>query len=414
MKKEDTQNAAMPHHRPSPRHLSTSIAPHIIKTIAALRDHGYETYLVGGAVRDLLLGRPPKDYDVSTAATPEQVRAVFGRRLARIIGKRFRIVHLHHGREIIEISTFRRAPKPGGDPHEHNEEDPAHHHHGAEILRNDNVYGNAEEDAWRRDFTVNAIFYDPLEDRLIDHTGGIADVENKIVRVIGEPRVRFTEDPVRILRALKLVGQYGFTLTPETTRALAETVPLISKCPHSRLLLEFEKIIKKPYSAKIFTAFHEHGFLGWFLPKLESEWNSDACARAMQLLQKQNEMTLHGGKPDSMPAAVAAIALPFASEFLSDDPTSLWDYYPEIERDVRKIIDNLFRPFNLPRFILYSAMGAILLQPRLKERYKPVRLSSHPNFRIGRELLLLQNALWWRDDSLDKFWSKENIMSLTE
>ena len=171
----------------------------VIELISTLQRAGFEAYIVGGAIRDLLLGRRPKDYDISTAATPEEVRNVFGRRAARIIGKRFRLVHVRHGGELFEVSTFRQAPPPetaavAPDGRKH-EELPEH------MILSDNSFGTAEEDAWRRDFTVNALFYDPVRSELIDFTGqGIDDIRSGVVRAIGNPRLRFEEDPVRILR----------------------------------------------------------------------------------------------------------------------------------------------------------------------------------------------------------------------
>ena len=189
-----------------------------VEVISTLQNAGFESYVVGGAVRDLLLGRSPKDFDISTAASPEEVRAVFGRHRARIIGKRFRLAHVYVGRELFEVSTFRRAPETNGadergikDP----QKMPEH------LIFSDNSFGTAHEDAWRRDFTVNALFYDPLKEEILDYTGqGIADIQAHVVRAIGTPALRFEEDPVRILRALKLVAQFDFALDAATGRVL--------------------------------------------------------------------------------------------------------------------------------------------------------------------------------------------------
>ena len=180
------------------------VSDNAVEVISTLHDAGFESYIVGGAVRDLLLGRSPKDFDISTAAPPEEVRAVFGRRRARIIGKRFRLTHVYAGRELFEVSTFRRAPDGNGaDERGIKEPQNAPEH----LIFSDNAFGTAHEDAWRRDFTVNALFYDPLKEEILDYTGqGLADIEAHVVRAIGDPSLRFEEDPVRILRALKLVA----------------------------------------------------------------------------------------------------------------------------------------------------------------------------------------------------------------
>ena len=213
------------------------IAPHITEIIAGLQEAGYEAYLVGGAVRDFLLQRQPKDYDISTSATPEEVKKVFKKNRVMIIGRRFRLVHFYHGQEIIEISTFRKKPEAISIS-----ERPARVQDAPEnMIFRDNEFGTVQEDAERRDFTVNALFYDPVNDKLCDFTGmGVDDIKNGIVRAIGEPKVRFEEDPVRILRALKLVGQYGFTMDPETEKALRETLELITLASDSRMTLEME------------------------------------------------------------------------------------------------------------------------------------------------------------------------------
>ena len=199
----------------------------VYNVVAALQDAGYETYIVGGAIRDLLLNRIPKDYDISTAATPEQVRDVFGKRRARIIGRRFQLVHVRAGKELFEVSTFRRAPaEKKHEPLTPGARKIAALEEAENMIFNDNDFGSSEEDAWRRDFTVNALFYDPVADELIDYTGsGIADIESGLVRAIGDPKLRFEEDPVRMLRALKLVGQYGFKLERKTEDALRATLP---------------------------------------------------------------------------------------------------------------------------------------------------------------------------------------------
>ncbi|HVY49637.1 MAG TPA: hypothetical protein VHB21_27275, partial [Minicystis sp.] len=178
------------------------IDPDVQKVLRRLVRHGYEAYLVGGCVRDLLLGRRPKDFDVATSARPEQVRELF--RNSRIIGRRFRLVHvLFQGGKVIEVATFRKNPRDdegGGDEL---------------LIRSDNAFGEAPEDAVRRDFTINALFYDLDKRQILDWVGGLADVNRRIVHTIGDPETRFREDPVRILRALKFAGRLDLGITPD-------------------------------------------------------------------------------------------------------------------------------------------------------------------------------------------------------
>ena len=178
--------------------LNLSVSRNAYEIVSQLQDNGYEAYIVGGAIRDLLLGRTPKDFDISTSATPEEVRGVFGRRHARIIGKRFRLVHVYMNGELFEVSTFRQAPD--AEEQENRKQGkladlPEH------LIVSDNSFGSAEEDVWRRDFTVNALFYNPVNCEILDYTEyGVDDINNGIVRAIGNPTLRFEEDPVRMLR----------------------------------------------------------------------------------------------------------------------------------------------------------------------------------------------------------------------
>jgi len=369
------------------------IESHIIYIIDRLQQAGFETYLVGGAIRDLLLKRAPKDYDISTAATPEEVRDVFGRRHVRIIGKRFRLIHYYHGHEIIEISTFRQAPSPQA------ENEPPR----------DNDYGTAEEDAWRRDFTVNSLFYDPIKDKIIDYTNnGINDVSNKIVRVVGTPCERFEEDPVRMLRALKLVGQYGFSMEQETAAALQKSLPLITQCSHSRLSLELEKIIKRSYSHQIFQAFHDFGFLAYYLPFMNAQWDTPEQQFMIDLLGERNERILNGAYRDSVSLAIATAAYPYIEKQLHDpdDDVRGWNYYRGVESDIKKMIVNLFSPYHFPKRIVSSAIGILVVQPAMlnKTRVNPTLMNRR--YLHARELMTLQNNLKWHDDELEEFWPK--------
>jgi poly(A) polymerase len=374
------------------------IDSHIIYIIGRLQKAGFETYLVGGAIRDLMLQREPKDYDISTAATPEEVRDVFGRRYARIIGKRFRLVHYYHGHEIIEISTFRQAPKP------QLEDEPPR----------DNDYGTAEEDAWRRDFTVNAMFYDPVNDKIIDFTKkGLIDIKTRTVRVVGKPIERFEEDPVRILRALKLVGQYGFSLEKKTAKALQSALPLITQCSHSRLSLELEKIIKRPYSEEIFTAFANYGFLAYYLPFMSEKWETPECKYMIELLAERNKRLLKGIYRDSVSLAIATAVFPFAEKNLTEPEHEMrgWYYFPGIERELKNIIVKLFSPYHFPKRIVASAIGTLLIQPAMLNMDRMKRTLTHKRYLHARELMTLQNNIKWHDEKLEEFWPKQGKRS---
>ena len=333
--------------------------------IAALHDAGYESYIVGGAVRDLLLGREPKDFDISTAASPEEVRQVFGRRSVRIIGKRFRLAHVYMGRELFEVSTFRKAPESSGVEERnirHPELLPEH------LIVSDNAFGTAKEDAWRRDFTVNALFYDPLREELLDYTGqGISDIENRIVRAIGDPALRFEEDPVRMLRALKLVAQYEFTLDDATENAFFTDLPLICHAAPSRLSLELEKILQSCYGDRHFQVFHDYGLLQYLLPEIDAVWDSPVASYMMKLLFERNCRVDEGRYRNSISLAIATVAVAFVESVCGRDPGKLWPDTPESRAAIRAVLDKLFRPQNMMAKMTMSAERILLMQTELEK-----------------------------------------------
>ncbi len=380
------------------------VEPHIIDVVATLQQANYEAYIVGGAIRDLLLGRRPKDYDISTSATPEQVREVFGRRNARIIGKRFRLVHLRLRDEIIEISTFRRAPNAAGSAGGRaggrgTELLPEH------MILSDNDYGTAEEDAWRRDFTVNALFFDPVRSELIDHTGqGREDIERGVVRAIGDPRLRFEEDPVRLLRALKLVGQYDFSLDAETENALFASLPLIRHASSSRLSLELEKVLSSSYGDKHLRAFHDYGFLTYFLPHLEERWGTPEMEYALELLTERNYRVDEGMYRNSISLAMATLALPFVEQAATGAVGELWPKKHALHR-IREVLEVIFLPQNMMKCMQQSAERILELQPLLKMMSPEDRdIREARSYSHARELAVIQNIVRWHDPELEGFW----------
>jgi len=381
------------------------VAEPIRQLVKKLQDGGFAAYIVGGAIRDMMLGREPKDYDISTSATPEEIRAVFGRRQARIIGKRFRLVHVRCGRDIIEVSTFRRNPDDTGQIAGKSRRKAVPEN----MIFSDNDFGTAEEDAWRRDFTVNALFYDPVRDDLIDYTGyGIDDMHAGIVRAIGEPELRFEEDPVRLLRALKLIGQYDFKFDAKTELAVRTSGDLILHAAASRLSLEIEKILKNAYCDGIFNAFHDYGFLQYCMPYLEANWNSPARTYAMQLLAERNSHILEGRYRNSISLAMAVIALPFVeAEIGLGQHGKLWKRDYNTAASIRRIVRDVFQPHNMIKRLAISAQNILSLQPDFfnpeKKRSKIMHASGYEH---AREVLMLQNAVLWHDDKLASLWPR--------
>ncbi len=233
------------------------IDPDADKVVRRLRRYGFTAYLVGGCVRDLLLGRSPKDFDVATSATPQEIKSVF--RNCRVIGRRFRLAHIFFGQKIIETSTFRANPREGADP----EDDAADM-----LIRRDNVFGTAEEDARRRDFTINGLFYDVEKEEVIDHVHGLADLEARLVRTIGDPETRFPEDPVRILRAIKFAARLNFDIEPDTYEALLNHEHEIHQCAAPRVLEEIYRLLRGGAARRSMELLLETGVATTLAPEL--------------------------------------------------------------------------------------------------------------------------------------------------
>jgi poly(A) polymerase len=235
-----------------PEHIISrkNIDPEALKVLYRLKNHGFLAYLVGGGVRDLLLNRRPKDFDISTSAHPQQVRKLF--RNSFIVGRRFRLVHVRFGRKVVEVATFRRASEPEA---------------GDTLIRRDNTFGTPEEDAFRRDFTVNALFYDIANFSVIDWVGGLGDLEARVIRTIGDPGVRFREDPVRMLRAVALAARLDFRIDPDTAEAIRFLRGEIVRSSLARILEEFYKILRQGRSRRTFELLYEYGLLAYLLPE---------------------------------------------------------------------------------------------------------------------------------------------------
>lgn len=235
------------------------ISDHALKVLYRLNQAGHQAYLVGGGVRDLLLGREPKDFDVATSASPEEVRRLF--RNCRLIGRRFRLAHVHFGREIIEVATFRAAHDNGGDA-QTNEQG---------ILLRDNVYGSLEEDAWRRDFTVNALYYTVEDFSVVDYTGGLEDLKAGRLRMIGDPQQRFREDPVRMLRAVRFAAKLGFRMDEAVEQGIRELGYLLEEVSNARLFDETLKLFLSGHAVASYELLRHYRLFAHLFPE------TDAC-----------------------------------------------------------------------------------------------------------------------------------------
>jgi poly(A) polymerase len=319
------------------------IDPDAVKVVRRLSRSGFSAYLVGGCVRDLLLGRKPKDFDIATSATPPEIKSLF--RNCRIIGRRFRLAHIFFGQKIIETSTFRANPREvEADTDELLDAEQGHGDNEL-YIRRDNVFGSAEEDARRRDFTINGLFYDLDGDRVIDYVEGLPDLERRTVRTIGDPDVRFREDPIRILRALKFAARLNFEIEPATYAAILAHKGEIAKCAPPRVLEEIYRLLRGGAARRSLELLQATGVLTVLVPELHRllarEGDHVGAERLIQTLDAIDAL-VRGGYNPSNALLVCALIAPFIFDQLFDA-----DGDAQQNRDAIAIIEQLAEPIVL-------------------------------------------------------------------
>ncbi len=359
-----------------------------------LQDAGFEAYVVGGAVRDLLLGKSPKDFDVATSATPEQVRHIFNR--SRIIGRRFRIVHVpfydRHGEEIIEVTTFRGSSDAPTDE-------------TGRIIR-DNVYGTIEEDALRRDFTINALYYDPASEEIIDFHHGVEDVKARKLAIIGDPELRYREDPVRMLRAIRLASKLGLEITPAAKKPIAGLSKLLGNIPSARLFDEMMKLLLSGRAWDCLMALHAEGLHRELFPVLDLVLARPQARQFLKLALDNTDARLAQDKPVSAGFLFAALlwheveADWQARQACGQYPVpALVDAMSGVEEIVEKRLA-------IPKRYGAAMKEIWLLQPRFEQRTgtRPHRLIEQPRFRAAYDFLLLRTECGLVDKELANWW----------
>ena len=315
-----------------------------LRVVQRLRRYQHKAYLVGGCVRDLLLGRKPKDFDVATSATPNEIRRCF--RNCRIIGRRFRLAHVFFGRKIIEAATFRANPRAADD--DLSEAQPEEKDNDL-LIRRDNVFGSEEEDARRRDFTINGLFFDIESVKVIDHVQGLPDLEARLVRTIGDPNIRFREDPVRILRAVKFAARCDLTIEPETYRLMMEHKAELAKCAQARVTEEFYRLLRAGAARRSFELLVETGLLEFLLPELAQAWRNDPeepeakrrIERFWAYLRALDESIVARGEPPSDAMILATLLLPPLRDALSPDAVPTHNMAKIVGESVQPILDRL-------------------------------------------------------------------------
>jgi poly(A) polymerase len=379
-----------------------NISKAALKVLYRLHESGYRALLVGGAVRDLLLDVQPKDFDIATDATPEEVRKLF--RNCRLIGRRFRLAHVVFGREIIEVATFRGSGESGdGDS------DGDRHIVDGRIVR-DNIWGSIEEDALRRDFRVNAMYYDIADFSVRDDVGGMQDLHDRVLHLIGDPETRYREDPVRMLRAARLAAKLDFDIDPSASAPFAELAPLLQDAAPARLFDESLKLFMAGYALKSFRMLRRHGLLAPLFPATARALDAgdESLLAMIEQGMANTDARIAEGKPVT-PAFLFAVLLwgdvRDQAQALIDDGTSpalAW------QRAAHRVLANQTQHVAIPRRFTHVMEDIWILQSRFGQRTRKrvFRLLEHPRFRAAYDFLLLrageseelrEQGQWWTE-----------------
>ncbi len=368
------------------------ILPGARRTCEVLQQAGHKAFVVGGAVRDLIAGIVPKDYDIATDATPNQVHMLFRR--SRLIGRRFQIVHVMQGGETLEVSTFRAA----------HDADTVKDEHGR-VLR-DNVFGTQADDAARRDFTVNALYYDPATETVIDYHHGVADLQQKILRMIGEPRARYREDPVRMLRAVRLSAKLGLTLDPLLSAPIQEMAGLIENVPPARLFDEMLKLLFSGHAVECVKRLRDEGLHHGLLPLLDVILEQPLGEKFVMLSLASTDARVKAGKSLSPGYLFATL--------LWHEVLANWEIrkgrgesaMPAMFEAMDEILDLQAEKLAITRRVAGDIKDIWMLQPRFEKRVgkSPFRLLEQPRFRAGYDFLLLRAQSGEIDMELADWW----------
>ncbi|ANN79145.1 polynucleotide adenylyltransferase PcnB [Bordetella flabilis] len=369
-----------------------NVSRHAIKVCEVLRQAGYDAYIVGGAVRDLIVGIEPKDFDVATNATPEEIRPLFRR--ARIIGRRFQLVHVVFGQEIIETSTF-RAPASGGQETDE---------HGR-ILR-DNVFGSHEEDAARRDFTMNALYYDPLTEVVIDYHNGVADLKKRVVRMIGDPAQRYREDPVRMLRAVRFAAKLNGTIDPDTRAPISAMASLIENVPASRLFDEMLKLLTCGHAMDCLRQLRAQGLHHGVLPLLDVVLEQPQGEHFVELALERTDARVRAGKTISPSFLFAALLWQQVEVRWRDLCKQGEQPIPALIQAADSVLDEQTEKLAIQRRFSADMREIWFMQPRFERRAGKTiyRMLEQPRFRAACDFLQLRAAAGEFDSVLAQWW----------
>jgi poly(A) polymerase len=370
------------------------LSTNAVRVTQTLQDAGFKAFLVGGAVRDLMLGIKPKDFDVATNATPEQVKGLFRR--AFIIGRRFQIVHVIFGQEQIEVTTFRGPSSEQAMKDEH-----------GRVLR-DNTFGEQHEDAARRDFTVNAMYYDPVAQTVLDYHNGFADIRSKTLRMIGAPEARYREDPVRMLRIVRFAAKLNFTIDPATRAPMAVMAPLINNVPAARLFDEMLKLLLSGHALACLQQLRKEGLHHGLLPLLDVVLEQPLGEKFVTLALTNTDQRIKQGKSVSPGFLFAAL--------LWHQVLEKWNAYqaageypiPALHLAADDVLDTQTEKLALQRRIATDMRDIWAMQPRFERRIgkSPYKLIEHPRMRAGYDFLLLRCESGELDAEIGDWWTE--------
>ena len=412
-------------HTVSRRHIS----PNALRVLYRLREGGFQAFLVGGCVRDLLIGLEPKDFDVATDALPEQVRKLF--RNCRLVGRRFRLAHVFFGRETIEVATFRAAaaPPPGEEtlsedavdpdaedavlenPVDEDDGNPDRAFDASGRILRDNVYGSVDDDVWRRDFTANSLYYNIADFSIWDYVGGVEDIQARVLKLIGDPETRFREDPVRMLRAARFEAKLGFTIDPATAEQITKLRNLLTGVPSARLFDETLKLFLSGHGLRSFDVLRAHGLLGELLPSLEaylSQHPDSTVERLLRLGLDSTDQRVRADKPVTPTFLFALLLYGPIAAIIEARPPETWHEIGTILDACESAVRTVQTRVALPRRFALGVREMFALQPRLEtpRGKRALRTLEHPRFRAAFDLLALRAELglaapeivrWWQD-----------------
>jgi poly(A) polymerase len=416
----------------------SGISPNALRVLYRLRDAGFQAFLVGGCVRDLLIGIEPKDFDVATDALPEQVKKLF--RNCRLVGRRFRLAHVFFGRETIEVATFRAAsapsqgeePMPDADPEDGEapeidepletgllETDTERVLDETGRIIRDNVYGSIGEDVWRRDFTANALYYNIADFSLWDYVGGAEDIAARTLRLIGDPETRYREDPVRMLRAARFEAKLGFKLDPATAAPIESLRGLLAGVPSARLFDESLKLFLNGYGARGYEILRERGLLAVLLPSVDSYFVEHPASLVEKLLLqglKNTDARVLADKPVAPTFLFALLLYGPIAKAIEGTPPQHWHELTTILAACDRALREAQEHVAIPRRFALGVREMFALQPRLEHPrgLRALRLLEHPRFRAAYDLLLLRAQHGLASSEMAQWWTRLQEVSADE